>query len=43
MSKRLPCEADTKKRLENYGSKGETWDELLNRIADEAGVPEIND
>lgn len=40
MGKTIPCGEDTKTRLELYGDKSETWDELLNRIADEAGVPE---
>jgi hypothetical protein len=35
----ITCHRDTKERLERYGNKGETWDELLNRIMDEAGVP----
>jgi len=40
MSTTISCSQKTKDRLEKYGNKGETWDELLNRIADEAGVPE---
>lgn len=36
----ITCDRDTKDRLEKYGNKGETWDQLLNRIADEAGVPD---
>jgi hypothetical protein len=40
MGKTIPCHEDTKRRLEKYGNKSETWDDLLNRIADEAGVPE---
>ena len=30
----------TKNRIEAWGKKAETWDELLNRMADAAGVEE---
>jgi len=31
----IPVFPETKKRLMSYGSKGETFDELLNRLLDE--------
>lgn len=32
----ITCKEPTKSRLERLGHKGETWDELLNRVADMA-------
>ena len=31
---------NTRTRLKGYGNKGETWDELVNRILDELGKQE---
>ena len=31
----VPVKAETKKRLEAQGRKGETWDELITRLLDE--------
>jgi len=35
----ITCNRTTKQRLERFGNKSETWDELLTKVADEAGVP----
>jgi len=35
----ISVEESTRERLRVFGRHGETWDELINRMADEAGVP----
>jgi len=35
----ISVEESTRERLRAFGRHGETWDELVNRMADEAGVP----
>lgn len=36
MKTSIPLKKETRERLRRYGKKGETWDELVNRILQEA-------
>ncbi len=36
MTTSIPLKKETRDRLRRYGKKGETWDELVNRILEHA-------